>query len=406
MAVLILPAFITRVEADINIDSYPYKVYMYDTTNGIYYVFLSNQSITTDSRPTIPTLVTDFNYGTTYYLRKSGYYLSTPYVSGNKPLLLSYNTSNEWTVYVPVTDYERWFVYRSGTFSTTKPAGFPEIDLGGVDLDAIYANVQSMIDSSLNTSLNATTSTTTTANNLNSQVSTAYTNYANGTITASALQSQLDSIKSQLQTLMNKSTNTISDRLNVQNTLTYTQIVQDVVIQDNIIAELEEDLKVSSSVSTAITGKINEANQTFTNYSQGSVSQSEAVTQINQYITYLTSLISSETPTADIEAINAGINTINGIKESITSYSDLDSGISDSAQNSDQAELDYLEKIMSETTSTIQDMSPEKKFSSQQISSGNNILAIVWDNEIINRIIPLAACFMVVCVALGIRYKL
>lgn len=202
---------------------------------------------------------------------------------------------------------------------------------------------------------------------------------------------------------------TIADKIAINNAITQTQLVQDAANKDEIIAELEEDLKVSVSVSNTITGKINEAKQTFQNFSQGSITQTQAVTQINQYITNLTSLIASETPTADIEAINAGINTINGIKDSLVNHSELDPDVSEKSQASDQEEMEYLSNLEAETTDDINSLKNKVDSSISENEANvikNNIISPILENTLLIKVLPISALFMVLAVTLGFKYRL
>ena len=308
--------------------------------------------------------------------------------------MLDVTTSfNDWTYTSIQTNYEWTSTESDGLASysanITLPRGMTESDVINI----------------VNQSINSTTQISTDVNVLQQLSLNYYTQYENGDITLSALVNNLNSIVTQLQNLNNNSSATLADKVAINNALTQTQILNDSAIKDEIINEMQDNLQVSSSITTAITGKINQANQTFQNYSQGSVKQSEAVTQINQYITYLTGLITPQSTTADIEAINTAVNTINSIKNSIINYSDLDKNTSESVIQSDQEELDYLDELTAETLGTIQDMSPEKEFSEQQKTEGSNVLSVIWENDLIKKLIPICACFMVVCVVLGIRYK-
>lgn len=253
--------------------------------------------------------------------------------------------------------------------------------------------------------INSTTNIATNANTLQQQAINNYQQYIEGTITLNQLTVNLNNIVNQLNTLNQQPDATLADKVAINNALTNTQIINDSANKDAIIEEMEEDLTTTSNITSSIATQVSNANTTFQNFSQGSVTQSEAVTQINQYITNLTQLITPQTPTADVEAINTAVNTITSIKHSITNYSDLDKDTSESAIQSDQEELDYLDELTGETLGTIQDISPEKEFSEQQKTEGTNILSVIWNNDLIKKLIPICACFMVVCVVLGIRYK-
>lgn len=279
----------------------------------------------------------------------------------------------------------------------------------GITSGITEAQVNQLIQNQLNTTLNSTTSVTTQANNIQTQITNNYISYSNGEIDLATLQANIDSLAQQLENLNNSSGATISDKIAINNAITQTQLVQDAANKDAIIQEMEEDLTVSSSTSSVITGKINEANQVFNQYDTGDITQSEAVTQINQYITYLTQLITPETPTADIEAINAGVNTINGIKDSITSHSDLDDTVSDEAQRSDQEEKEYLEDITSETTDNINSLKSKVDSSiseSQANEVKEQVITPLLQNTLIIKVLPIAALFMVLAVTLGFKYKL
>lgn len=260
------------------------------------------------------------------------------------------------------------------------------------------------IEDIVNEMLNSTTQTTISANEIQSNLATSYSGYQSGTVSAETLQSDVDSAVSTLNTLSDSSGNTLADLMAVNNGLTYAQTVQDKLNAD----ELNEHLEVSSSVSQSISGYITQANTAFTDYSQGSKTQSETITVLQQQIIQLNQLITSgqATTSADIEAVNAAVNTVNGMIDNVGSYSDLNKDVSESMQSSDQEEIDYLDELTGETTSQIQDMSAEKQFQPQQKSESQSILTAVWGLDIFKRLLPICAVFMVVCVALGVKYRL
>lgn len=261
------------------------------------------------------------------------------------------------------------------------------------------------IEGIINDVLNSTTSSSTTANQIQQNATNAYTDYTSGTISLSQLQATISDLQQQLETLNSQSSNTLADKVAITNATLQVQLVQDAANKDEIIDELQTDLKVSSNIQSQITGKINEANQTFQNYSQGSVTQTQAVTQINQYITYLTSQITPETPTADIEAINAAINTINGIKDSITNHSELDQNVSEEQVRSDEEEIEMLNEMIS----VMQDQDIENKLQDQEITGNasdiNTILEPVWNNDYFKFLIGCAGVLIIACIVLHVRYR-
>lgn len=413
LAVGLIPLVSTTVNADI-VSDYTYKYYVKDKL-GNYHLLLSDakfQVSTTSSTPESDKYyLYDLNNGDWSVVTAGG--ISSVVV--NKPfpsaLILTY-TGASWESYLPM-----WEPYTSSqgmyhffeysfidTYSTSKPSGFPTVSLGLTKND-----VQSMINTSINTSLNKTTGITTSAKEIQTEATNAYVDYSNGTLTLAELQATINDLASQLEDLNNSNSATLADKIAVNNAITQTQLVQDAANKDAIIAEMEADLTVSSSVSATITGKINQANQVFTEYSQGSTTQSEAVTQINQYITQLTQLITPQTPTADINAINAAINTINGIKDSVTTHSDLNNDVSESAQLSDQEELEYLEDIEAETTDNIDSLKSKVDTSineSQANEVKDNVITPILQNTLLAKILPIAGLFMVLAVTLGFRYRL
>lgn len=397
LAVGLIPLVSTTVKAADITDEYTYKQYVTDKS-GHYHIFLSDTEF--ESRKGV-SQVTDFNTGTVENLNTGWYYVTTWNTTGTV-LHLAYIGST-WECIIPVrqyTDTARFYFMAENdivTSSTSKPSGFPAIT-AGISKD----DVTDMI----NNALNATTSVTTSAKSIQTQATNAYVDYSNGSITLAQLQSTIDSLASQLQALNNNSSATLADKVAVNNAITQTQLVQDAANKDAIIQEMEEDLTVSSSVSSTITGKINQANQIFTEYSQGTTTQTEAVTQINQYITQLTQLITPQTPTADINAINSAINTINGIKDSVTSHSELSPEVSEEQVKSDQEEIEMLNEMVS----VMQDQVIEDKMEDQQIAGKadaiNNILNPVWENKFFTYLIGTSSVLIIACILLHVRFRM
>ena len=232
----------------------------------------------------------------TYYVVNVGGNISATDIIYGRMLDVT-TKSNDWTYTSIRTNFEWTNVESTGLASYSSDLSLPS---GITENDVINL---------VNQSINSTTNISSNANTLQQQAINNYQQYIEGSLTLNQLTVNINNIVNQLNTLNQQTNATLADKVAINNALTNTQIINDSANKDAIIDEMQNDLQVSSSISTAITGKINQANQTFQNYSQGSITQSEAVTEINQYITYLTGLITPQSTTADIEAINTAINT-------------------------------------------------------------------------------------------------
>lgn len=258
----------------------------------------------------------------------------------------------------------------------------------------------------INQSINATTSATSSAQTYQQQALNNYQQYQNGTISLATLESRLNNIITQLNALNSSASATLADKVAINNALTQTQILNDTAIKDAIIEEMEEDLTTTSNIFSSIATQVSQANRTFQNFTQGAVTQSEAVTQINENILNLTLLITPQTPIADVEAINTAVNTIKSIKHSITNYSELDQNVSENQISSDQEEIEMLNELVS----VMQDQTIEDKMQDQQIAGKantiNNILDPVWDNKFFTYLIGTSSVLILACILLHVRYRM
>lgn len=116
-------------------------------------------------------------------------------------------------------------------------------------------------------------------------------------------------------------------------------------------------------------------------------------------------LVSQYSSTADLQAINTTLGALGNLISAVGNYSDVSQESSDKSQASDQEELDYLEELQAETTATVEQIAPSKNFTSTQTGEARQVLDLIWENEFVKRLLPMCAGFMVVCVVLGIRYK-
>lgn len=306
---------------------------------------------------------------------------SSPRTSGYVVSLIRYDLNSNPKKYVP-TMYTNFNAnYSSGDI----PSDLPEVE----DLESI---------------INGVTNTTNEAQTLQADLASSYNSYQTGNISGETLQSNIDTTVSTLNNLSNNSGNTLADLMAVNNGLTYAQTVQDKLNAD----ELNQHLEITTAVKNAITGYINQSNTAYTEYTNGNKTQSETITTLQNQIIYLNQIITNGTAknSADIEAVNSAINTVQGIINNVSNYSDIDKELSSEYESGEQAEKEFLEDEIAETTSQIQDMSAEKQFSSQQKTESLNILGSIWDLEIFKRLIPICAVFMVVCVAIGVKYRL
>lgn len=386
-----------------NIDNYPYKRFII-YQNGSTYTYaliISDQNIKTNSAIS-GYYVTDLNTGLSSAVGSStsyNYYFST--TTDAHAYILTYNDINGWNISLPgycsKSNILVLYINDSNVKSyTDAPAGFPTVNIPSID------SILDQMDTKLDNILNATTSTTTEANKIQNNLANSYNDYQNGNISSDQMQQNVTSARDQLNNLNNNANNTLADLIAINNGLTYADTVQDVVNANNII----ETQKPSANVTNTITGKLNEANKIQKQYTAGDIKQSEAVTVINQYVTQLTQLITPESTTADITAINTAVSTINGIRDSIAHDSDMDSDVSDKSQEHDKSDLDYISKLDQGYTADDLSVSDQYGQSSNYASQMGDLLSVIWDNELLKLIIPISAIMVVISVVLGRRYRL
>lgn len=260
------------------------------------------------------------------------------------------------------------------------------------------------INNLINESLNSTTQTTNQAQNAQASLATDYQNYENGNISPQTLQVSVNNTVDTLNTLNNKSGNTLADLIAVNNGLTYAQTVQDKINADEIISTQT----VTSTVQLNINGYINQANTAYNDFTSGNKTQSEAIEVIQQQIINLNNIITSgqAQTAADVAAVNAAINTVQNTSNSVHNYAELDKTVSDKSQQSDTEELNYIDGLQSETTSSLEDLSISKTINNSDTNEAKNIFTIVWENKAVQMFLPIAACFMIISIVLGAKYKL
>lgn len=405
MVILSLHVCTTVNAAELNLDDFPYKYY-YEigatdsySNNYNYIVAISTHSLVDIGHSgNYSYYALDLNTRLKYTISKSSShkYFGISASQNANVYILTYSSINGWELHLP------WMMYGNGNyiitwditktkFATTVPSGMPEITIKNID-EAIK-NV-----------LNGTTQTTTEAQNLQAGLATDYTSYQNGDISPQTLQVSVDNTVDSLNNLNNNTGNTLADLIAIQNGLTYAQTVQDKINADEIIATQT----VTASVQTNINGYVTQANNAYSKFIAGEITQSFAINYIQKQITNLNNMIGNQATTAaDIAAVNAAINTVQNTSNSVHNYKELNKSISKKAQQSDTDELNYINGLQSETTSQLQDFAPSQTMNSQQQTEvKNNLLNLIWDNELIKMILPLAGACMIICVTLGIKYKL
>lgn len=178
---------------------------------------------------------------------------------------------------------------------------------------------------------------------------------------------------------------------------------------------VDDILNATTSVTTTSNTYVTNITNVYNTYVSGGITLEDAKEQVDNNLDNLKDL--AQTPTATLkDAVNVNNaltygQTVNDTllqeqNEAFWETRDIGDETSANAQISDQEEIDYLNSLIAETTEKISDLSPSEDFTPEQISTTTEIIEGIWENPIISKIIPLAACFMVICVALGIRYKL
>lgn len=228
--------------------------------------------------------------------------------------------------------------------------------------------------------------------------------YNNGVISRSQLNTILADNEDELNVLNSSSGASIGDLIVINNAITQNQTIQQISNKDEIIDSLTVSSNLSSNLYTIRDGVRNKQIQ----YQNGEVTQEEAVNYIKTRTNLLHSYLqnSNYSSIADQQAIQNTIEMIEMSLQSIVNYSDLDKTVSNEAKTSISEENEYFNELLAETTSSIADMSPSNEITSEEMNVAMEIVNGIWDNPIIKKILPLTCCFLVICVALGIKYRL
>lgn len=247
----------------------------------------------------------------------------------------------------------------------------------------------------------------------------ALNDYNAGNITIEELNIVLANIDQNLQVLNETAGASIGDLIVINNAITQNQTIQQISNKDEIINKLESEntelknelkdhLTVNTTLRTYISTELSNADRYYTSWNQNYAEQSVAVNNIKMTISTLKSYItnSSYQSAADQQAINNAIDYCNNLIDSIYKSNDLKKTVSKEAQTSIAEENEYFNELLSETSSSIADMSPSNDITSEEMNVAMEIVNGVWENPIIKKLLPLTCCFLVICVALGIKYRL
>lgn len=264
------------------------------------------------------------------------------------------------------------------------------------DVDTLPQGLtESAVRDIINDQINTQTSTGQTAQTIINNTTQQYNLYLSGNIDSASM---LENVANNLDTLSNLTPNTILDAMQVNNALTYNQSIQDQIL---------------NNASTKVTQMFDQyirmgASYTYYQYQQGLITQSQANQAFTNYLRSLSNEITSGeiTSTADIEAVNAMVNMIQSYLNMIHNERDLSAESSDKSQASDREELEYLDALEAETTTTIEQLSPKNTYTASELSDTSSILDMIWEIDILKKVVVVAACFMVISVALGVRYKI
>lgn len=262
-------------------------------------------------------------------------------------------------------------------------------DLSQLPQSLTESDVQDIIDQQINTQTSSGQAAQTIINNTTIQ----YNSYQAGDISSAEMQ---QNVTDNINALNDLTPSTLLDAMQINNGLTYNQSIQDQLLNT-----------ASPDLINEIASYMREAQNLFNSYRRGEVDQKSVMdrfSNINRFLSRNT-YEGGYTSTADLELINMAINTINNYTEQIASFKDIAQDSSDKSQQSDQAELDYLDELTAETTATVEQIAPSKNFTSGQTGEAQEVLDLIWENEFVKRLLPMCAGFMVVCVVLGIRYK-
>lgn len=356
---------------------------------------------------------------TTYY---SLY--TTTYSTGDF-LRLYYNDVTGWEAWLP--DQVRrtstnWTIYYSAYGSGTLPAA---VYTNGVSLPSLFtsggttlpSNIPPFdnVEEAINNALNATTGTTTQANQIQSTVNTNLDSYKAGDLTSSEMQNVINTAVSDLETLNQNSTNTLTDQIAINNALTATQTAQDQVLTNELIEAINDKFNWNVSLGNPISASdltmnfYAEVQNIYTDYKDGIINKNDAINQVNELQNGLTFIKSSVIDSGAIwtqanEAVFQDLRELTQqTQNNINNSGDLDPDIAESANSSMESEMQFVDSLVSETTASLEDLTPE--LDSEESAKALSWIGLLWDNDFFKLVLPWCAIAMLVCLVLGVRYR-
>ena len=285
----------------------------------------------------------------------------------------------------------------------TLPSGIPSLD---------------SVDDAINAALNSTTWVSAEANDMISNLQNQQDRYENGQLSKEQFETLINVYNETFLDLSDNPSNTIADQIAVNNGLTAIQTAQDKLISDQTIQAItnildayniqhtitQQDNGFTPEVLSALcTQYLSEFSM---KYLEGLIPYDIAVGGYIEMINVFTPMLANPDFTeADKYVLSGVIDFANQQLDFINSAGDMDKDIANSAESSNVVEKDYLDSLTDETTASIQDLSPKDSFSDAEMGTAQEVLSIIWDNKLVKRLLVICGCFMVVCVVLGIRYK-
>lgn len=390
----LLPLVSTTVDAA-EVDELPYIMVLEDTRLNLTWVYASSSPIHIISTSRSSGIV-DFGVLNGYSLVQLSYNeeLATWNTTDVRPfeeITRNYYIYGTSTSYASGTVFWCDTAFENGVFNITTNY---ELNSSEQSVLAGYSNDMSILPDGIAEELNKQTESGATASQIITDTTATYTSYQNGDITNTEMQQIVTTNLDTLSDLSDNTGNTLSDLMQINNAITYNQTIQEHL-----------DNNVSSDLQTFLKEKIDAATSHFTSYRNGDSSQQSAIHKIRIVSGQVAALVSQYSSTADLQAINTTLGALENLISAVGNYSDVSQESSDKSQASDQAELDYLDELTAETTATVEQIAPSKNFTSTQTGEARQVLDLIWENEFVKRLLPMCAGFMVVCVVLGIRYK-
>lgn len=184
---------------------------------------------------------------------------------------------------------------------------------------------------------------------------------------------------------------------------------------DDVNEAINNSLNATTNTTVTVNNIVNNTTNVYNQYKTGDITYTDLIYNINNNVNQLNELTQvSGNTLADLIAINNGL-TYNQIiqdtaledrNESFWNSKDISSDVESTEISHNTDEKQYLSELTSETTQKLSDFAVSGKINKQAKTDTVNILTVLYNNEILKIIIPLAATFMLVCVILGIKYRL